>query len=156
DPVPPRRLNAKVPRDLETVALECLAKDPRKRYASAAELAADLRRWSEGKPILARRMSRREQAWNWVKHRPRVAALWAAVVLSLLAGTAVRGASGVEAPRRAEAARQAFAEVEVALADGYLRALGHSPDETGPLHDIELAALKELASLPPEYRRVRL
>jgi WD40 repeat protein len=80
DPVPPRRLQPKVPRDLETICLKCLEKDARRRYADAAALAADLRAFSEGRPIQARPVGPAEQAVKWARRRPAVAALAAAVV----------------------------------------------------------------------------
>ncbi|HEX5271908.1 MAG TPA: protein kinase, partial [Gemmataceae bacterium] len=80
EPVPPIQFQPGVPRDLETIALKCLQKDPARRYASAAELAADLRRFLNGEPILARPVSRTERLVRWCKRNPRVAALSGAVV----------------------------------------------------------------------------
>jgi serine/threonine protein kinase/tetratricopeptide (TPR) repeat protein len=88
EPRPPRRLNDKVPRDLETITLKCLAKEPSRRYATAAELADDLRRHLGGVPILARPVGRVERAWHWAKRNPKVASLSAAV-LALLAAVAI-------------------------------------------------------------------
>jgi S1-C subfamily serine protease len=65
----PRSINPKVPRDLETVALKCLRKDPAKRYGSAAELADDLRRWQAGEPVTARPQGRGERLWRGFKRR---------------------------------------------------------------------------------------
>jgi serine/threonine-protein kinase len=81
DPVPPSRLNPRVPRDLETICLKCLAKDPPRRYASAAALADDLHRFQRGEPIAARRPGSVERLSKWVRRRPAVAALLGATLL---------------------------------------------------------------------------
>src|SRR5262249_22552851 len=81
EPVPPRRLQPKVPRDLETICLKCLRKEPWKRYASAQALAEDLHRFLAGEPIRARPTPAWERGLKWAKRRPAVAAL-------LTAGTA--------------------------------------------------------------------
>ena len=86
NPVPLRRLNPKIPRDLETIALQCLEKDPLRRYPSAEALAGDLRRWLDGKPISARPVSPIEHAWRWCRRRPAVAALAATLMMTLSAG----------------------------------------------------------------------
>lgn len=75
DPVSPRQLQPKLPCNLETICLKCLHKEPAKRYASAAELVEDLRRFLAGEPILARPVSNLERALKWVRRRPALAAL---------------------------------------------------------------------------------
>jgi hypothetical protein len=88
EPVPPRLLQPKVPRDLETVCLKCLQKEPRQRYPSATELADDLRRFLDGCPIVARPIGVLASAWLWA-HRPErvrdagVYAVAAGIMLSL-------------------------------------------------------------------------
>ncbi len=83
-PVPLRRLNPKLPRDLETIALKCLEKQPSRRYASANTLAGDLHCWLGGKPISARPVSPIEHAWRWCRRQPVIAALAMTLLLTLL------------------------------------------------------------------------
>jgi WD40 repeat protein/serine/threonine protein kinase len=80
-PVPPRHLQRKVPRDLETICLKCLRKQPDQRYESALEVAEDLERFLAGKPIHGRPTSTLERAVKWAKRKPAVAALTAAVIV---------------------------------------------------------------------------
>ncbi len=70
-----RKLDARIPRDVETICLKCLEKAPARRYQSAAALAADLRRWLTGHPIEARPVGRCERVWKWGKRRPATVAL---------------------------------------------------------------------------------
>ena len=88
DPVPPARLQPGVPHDLETICLKCLQKESRKRYAAASDLADDLRRFLDGRPILARRTPVWERAMKWARRRPTAAAL---VVVSTMAAIALTG-----------------------------------------------------------------
>jgi serine/threonine-protein kinase len=83
--VPPSRLNANVPRDLETICLTCLNKDPARRYGTAAALAEDLRRFQQGEPVAARRPGPVERFGKWVRRRPAVATLLGATVLFTVA-----------------------------------------------------------------------
>jgi hypothetical protein len=84
EPVPPTRLQPKLPRDLETICLKCLEKDPNPRYAAAEDLAVDLRRWLDGKPIQARRVGPMARAWLWCRRNRSVAAFL--VVITVFAG----------------------------------------------------------------------
>jgi WD40 repeat protein len=81
DPVPLRHLDPKVPRDLETICLKCLEKEPRKRYQTANELVEELRRFLDNEPIHARPVSRSERCWRWCRRRPAVATLSVALLL---------------------------------------------------------------------------
>jgi len=84
EPLPPSRLRPKLPRDLETICLRCLQKDPAKRYASAGDLANDLGRFLAGEPIQARPIRAWERAVKWARRRPTAAALVAVSSLASL------------------------------------------------------------------------
>jgi hypothetical protein len=86
EPRPPRRLNDKVPRDLETVCLKAMAKSPARRYARAGDLADDLRRWLRDEPIRARPVSRAERLVRWCRRNPVAAGLLLAVSLGSASG----------------------------------------------------------------------
>jgi len=109
DPVPPARLNPQVPRDLQTICLKCLHKEPPKRYASAAALAEDLRRFLGGEPIAARRTGRLERLIRWARRRPAAAALSGALVVTALLVLALVG-GGLWLSGQRQAAAQAAAD----------------------------------------------
>ncbi len=80
----PRALNRHVPRDLDTICLKSLEKEPGRRYANAGELATDLRRYLDGEPILARPLSQSRKVWRWARQQPGLATTWAAVAVFYL------------------------------------------------------------------------
>jgi serine/threonine-protein kinase len=88
EPVSPSRLNPKVPRDLETICLKCLSKEPERRYGSATALAEDLTRFREGRPIQARALGWEARFWRWGRRNPTAAALLttALVLVGLASG----------------------------------------------------------------------
>lgn len=116
EPVSPLALRPALPRDLATIALRCLEKDPGRRYSSALEVAEELGCWRNHKPIRARPVTLLERATKWARRRPAVAGLLAAMVVSLIAGLMAttwqwRKASAAAAESRAaalEAQRNAY------------------------------------------------
>jgi WD40 repeat protein len=114
EPIPPRRLQPKVPRDLETVCLKCLEKDPDRRYAGGGELADDLRRFLNGLPVTAQPVSMIQRGVKWARRRPAeallilgsAAVIVAALIVSLVVNFALSAAADRERTQLQEAQRQ--------------------------------------------------
>jgi WD40 repeat protein/tRNA A-37 threonylcarbamoyl transferase component Bud32 len=119
DPVPPSRLQPGLPRDAETIALKCLEKDPQKRYADAAALAEDLHRFLAGSTILARPTGAAERLRKWVRRRPAVAQLSAAVVALFVLGFILVAWQWRRAEAKAAAAAAANEKAQRASLDAF-------------------------------------
>jgi serine/threonine protein kinase len=142
EPVPPRRLNPAIPADLETIVLKATAKEPAERYATAQELADDLRRFLEHRPILARRPGLVERAAKWARrHRPIVAAAVVVLVLAVI-GLACSTVLIAREQRRTRAAYEAEAR-QRALAEENFRQAREAVDFFVLVSEQELADLPE-------------
>jgi hypothetical protein len=86
EPRPPRRINDKIPRDLDTICLKAMSKVPARRYASARELGDDVRRWLAGEPIQARPVGNAERLWRWSRRNPALATLTGVSLFVILVG----------------------------------------------------------------------
>ena len=146
EPVAPRRLQSGLPRDLETICLCCLAKEPRRRYGSAGALADDLEHFLGGRPIQARRAGALERLLKWARRRPALAAVTAVCVL-LLAGL-VAGAALYEQRLRAalnetaeqkERADANYREARAALRQILARAGAHTSTDVPRLRELQRA-----------------
>ena len=149
EPVPPSRLQPKVPRDLETICLKALQKDPARRYASAEALAGDLGRFLAGEPIRARPTPAWERGLKWARRRPTTAAL---STLGTIAGVALLATALAyrEASLREE---RRVAGVKLESLDDLGRA--HTMEERGALDDARAALTGLLGRLQAEPRLVR-
>ena len=112
EPASIRTLDARIPRDLETICAKCFDKDPTKRYQSAGELANELRRHLGNKPILARPIGFTGKTWRWCKRQPVVAGLLAAFVAAMVGGMGVSTYFAVEAGREARQKTEALEQAE--------------------------------------------
>jgi tetratricopeptide (TPR) repeat protein len=154
DAVSPRRLQPKIPRDLETVCLKCLEKEPRKRYPDADGLADDLRRYLDGLPVLARPVSLLERCWRWCRRRPALAGLTAALV-GLTVGSIVALTwlwLEAEAGRRAAEQERARASANFQLARDAVDRFSNQVSESRLLNEPGLQPLRrELLQTSREF-----
>jgi WD40 repeat protein len=123
EPERPRSLNSRIDRDLETICVKCLQKEPERRYESAAGLADDLERWERGEPIEARPVGQAERLWRWCRRNRAVAALTAGMAAALVLGTLGSVLFAVEASANARHEREARGEAEQARAQATQKAI---------------------------------
>jgi WD40 repeat protein len=156
EPVAPRRLQPKVPRDLETICLKCLSKEPSRRYATARALAEDLRRFLSDQPVKARPVGAIERGLKWVRRRPAAAVAHGLVLLVVVLGGLGGGVTWLW--QRSEQAREQLAgekrkseTVRDRLAEvSYLHLIGLAHREW---QEAEVARSEQLLeSCPPEKR----
>jgi Flp pilus assembly protein TadD/predicted Ser/Thr protein kinase len=115
EPVSPRQLVPSIPRDVETICLKCLSKEPAARYASARDVADELTRFLESRPIVARPVPPLSRAIRWAKRRPAVAGWLAAFLVAVVGGMSFSVAFAAMARREATKQREARAEADRAL-----------------------------------------
>jgi WD40 repeat protein/serine/threonine protein kinase len=125
DPVGPRLLNPNLPRELETITLKCLQKEPNGRYRTAQDLADDLGRYLRGEPVHAQPVDSITRLWKWCRRNPAVASLSAASVV-LLAAVAVTASIGYFTSRGAEAIANKAASNALAAKDKTRREAEHT------------------------------
>jgi WD40 repeat protein/tRNA A-37 threonylcarbamoyl transferase component Bud32 len=117
EPVSPRSLNGRVPRDLETICLRCLQKDARKRYASAEQLADDLKRFVEGRPIVARPVGQVERLGRWCRRKPALASAIGLAAAAVIATLGVSIAFALYQKTATDALRHEQKKTETALVE---------------------------------------
>jgi eukaryotic-like serine/threonine-protein kinase len=163
EPARPRKLDPHIPRDLETIVLKALAKEPSQRYRSAQELAEDLRRFLADRPVRARRVSLIEQTWRWCHRNPTVASLLTLVGLLLVAVAGVSTYSAIRTDlalhRTAAAERQArLREADALIGQAHGIRLSRRPGQRfAALEALGKAASigRELDQTEPWFDRLR-
>jgi hypothetical protein len=161
-PEPVNKSNARVPRDLETVCMRCLEREPARRYASADAVADELERWIKGEPIAARPVGKLERGFMWCRRNPAVAGLTTSVATALILGTSISTVLAFRANDQAAAERRQRVEAENAENEAkkardqtqgtYARTLIQPLDAAGDANDslgrLEVQTLWRLAEDP--------
>mgnify|MGYP000586738039 CR=1 FL=1 len=107
EPQPLRELNDDIPRDLQTICLRAIEKDPERRYPTAAAFADDLRRFIDNRPIVARPVSRLEKSWRWCQRNPRISVLSALVAFAMMSTFGVTAAAAYRLSLAAQEVKEA-------------------------------------------------
>jgi len=149
-PERPSSLAQNIPKDLETICLKCLEREPASRYPSAAALATDLENWLDGRPIMARPVGAAEQLWRWARRNPLPASLIASVAMLLVATAVVATWSAIRIEKARDRAVAAEAESREKLYESLLAQARASllTGQSGQSLDA-LAALKDAAKIHP-------
>lgn len=157
DPIAPRRLVPAVPRELETICLKCLEKSPSRRYATADDLADDLQRFLDGKPITARPASNRDHVAKWARRHPAIASLLVTIAMLIITSLGVFAVLWQRAADRAIVARQAQSAAEASEADALrLRAESEERRKRAEILSAELAFSRGMAQCERGQHQVGL
>ena len=141
EPERPSTIVHSVPRDLELVCLTCLAKDPRRRYATARDAADDLRRWLRGEPVAARRAGTGARLWAWARRRPALAAVSGALAATVAVAAVWLAVAYVQLSRALADARESRARADE-QSEFLIGSFTDSLEKMGKLELIEVACAK--------------
>jgi serine/threonine protein kinase len=142
-PVSPKKLDASVPQDLETIILKAMAKEPAERYHSAEDMAEDLRRFLADRPIVARRATPLEKLIRWRRRNPMVAALSATVVALLFTAIAILAISNTRVRQQSAQRADALATARAAINQMLTRTANEAFEDAPRLHPVRVALLED-------------
>src|SRR5262245_50773856 len=161
----PRSVDSRIPRDLETIVMKAIDKDPKRRYQSADEMGEDLQQFVNDEPIKARRVGPVERFGRWCRRNPAVAGLMAAVLVLMAAGTAVSTWQAVVATRAREdlAAKHAELAAEQAKVEARNKELAEERDKVQARFDTAVKAIEtfhtgvseDMLLKNPQFRELR-